>query len=102
MAILGFEFEEIERIIALMETSGLDEIFWEEGDRSIKVSAPRFANSLPAPVKQVPGMQAAPNRARLDPRPSQKAIAATKTPQVQESGVALVSQVRSCRQQFGL
>ena len=91
MAILGFEFEEIERIIALMETSGLEEIFWEEGDRSIKVSAPRIANSLPAPVKQVAGMQAAPNRARLEPRPSQKAIEATKTPQVQESGVALVS-----------
>lgn len=91
MAILGFEFEEIERIIALLETSGLEEIFWEEGDRSIKVSAPIVANFLPAPLMQAAGMQSAPNRARLVTRPSQKAIEATKTAQVEESGVALVS-----------
>ncbi len=91
MAILGFEFEEIERIIALLETSGLEEIFWEEGDRSIRVSAPMVANSLPAPLMQAAGMPTAPNRARLAPHPPQKAIEATKTPQVEESGVALVS-----------
>ena len=91
MAILGFEYEEIERIIALLETSGLDEIFWEEGDRSIKVSAPMIANPVPAPLTQAAEIQSAPNRARLSTRPSHKAIEATKTPQVEEAGVALVS-----------
>ncbi len=91
MAILGFEFEEIERIVALLETSGLEEIFWEEGERSIKVSAAPITSPLPALLMQSAGMQETRTKARLAPHPPQKAIEAIKTPQVAESGVALVS-----------
>ncbi len=48
MAILGFELEEIIRLIALLESSGLAELVWEEEDRFIRIRAPRPAKSGPA------------------------------------------------------
>lgn len=41
MAILGFDLEEIRRLIALLETSGMEELVWEEGERSIRIRGPR-------------------------------------------------------------
>jgi acetyl-CoA carboxylase biotin carboxyl carrier protein len=41
MAILGFEFEEISRLIALVEAGNLDEIIYEEEDRYLRIRGPR-------------------------------------------------------------
>ncbi len=66
LAILGFELEEVARLIALMEAQGLDEISYQEGDRSLRIRGPR----APKPAK-------APPRAALESAPSaQRAIAA--------------------------
>lgn len=48
MAILGFELEEIVRLIRMLEESGLDEIVLKEDARYLRVRGPRPANSVPA------------------------------------------------------
>lgn len=61
MAILGFEIEEIQRALALMDTSELEEIVWEEEGRYLRIrspySPPVFAPnpiSIPAPTAPQP------------------------------------------------
>jgi acetyl-CoA carboxylase biotin carboxyl carrier protein len=41
MAILGFDIEEIARLLALMESGELEEIEWEEANRYLKVASAR-------------------------------------------------------------
>ncbi|CCW34711.1 acetyl-CoA carboxylase, biotin carboxyl carrier protein [Chthonomonas calidirosea] len=74
MAILGFELEEIARIVALVESRGLAELVIEEEGRYLRVRGPlaeqtkSFATSVtppmiaaPAPV-QAPAVPAAPTK----------------------------------------
>ena len=73
MAILGFELEEIRRLITLLETSGMEELVWAEGDRSIRIRGPRprrtsrDANSAGAPPS--------PPSVHEEPSPARKSIA---------------------------
>jgi len=46
MAILGFELEEIVRLIRMLEESGLDEIVFKEDARYLRVRGPRPASSV--------------------------------------------------------
>jgi acetyl-CoA carboxylase biotin carboxyl carrier protein len=48
MAILGFELEEIVRLIRMLEESGLDEIVLKEDARYLRVRGPRPATSVTA------------------------------------------------------
>jgi acetyl-CoA carboxylase biotin carboxyl carrier protein len=77
MAILGFELEEIVRLIALLESSGLSEIYYQDGDRSIRIRGPR-------PVKpQAVVMPVEPSvvvEQRRKPERKPKAIAPPATP----------------------
>lgn len=41
MAILGFELEEIARVISILETRDLDELIYEEGGRTLRLRGPR-------------------------------------------------------------
>ena len=47
MAILGFELEEIVRLFALVQTQGLDELIYEEEERSLRIRSPRSRKSAP-------------------------------------------------------
>jgi acetyl-CoA carboxylase biotin carboxyl carrier protein len=52
MAILGFELEEIARLLTLVETQGLDEFIYEEDGRYLRIRGPRRAkivHTVPAP-----------------------------------------------------
>ena len=88
MAILGFELEEIARLIALVEEGDLDEIILEEEGRKLRIRGPRShrqagsqAAETPSFVTQSPALPPAPRRA-----------AAENAPPVQEEGtIALVS-----------
>src|SRR5580658_3980196 len=51
MAILGFELEEIVRLIRMLEESGLDEIVFKEDARYLRVRGPRAGNSIPVPAR---------------------------------------------------
>ena len=65
LAILGFELEEVARLIALMEAQGLDEMVYQEGDRYLRIRGPRS----PKTSKTI-------SRAAPEPAPAaQKAIA---------------------------
>jgi acetyl-CoA carboxylase biotin carboxyl carrier protein len=48
MAILGFELEEIVRLIRMLEESGLDEIVFKEESRYLRVRGPRAVGSVAA------------------------------------------------------
>lgn len=88
MAILGFELEEIARLLALMESSDLEEIEWEEASRYLKVAGARTA-----PVEYAPALPPQPV-ARLGAAPkrsNQKAIAPKTTVDLADDEIALVS-----------
>ena len=92
MAILGFEFEEIARMLALMESRELEEIEWEEPNRYLKVTGVRttpqvteLAASRP-PAPSPSGRLAASGR-----QPQQKTIAPKAAPGLPEDQIALVS-----------
>ena len=90
MSILGFEIEEIARMLALMEASDLEEIEWEEAGRYLKVSGPRMTpqagGAAPAvAVQHAAQLAAAPRRA------AQKAIAPKAPAGIGEDEIALVS-----------
>jgi acetyl-CoA carboxylase biotin carboxyl carrier protein len=53
MAILGFELEEIARLMALVEARGLDELILEEDERQLRIRGPR-PKSEPAPPHLTP------------------------------------------------
>jgi acetyl-CoA carboxylase biotin carboxyl carrier protein len=90
MAILGFELEEIARILALMEASDLEEIEWEEANRYLKVAGARTVTSeRPRPAiaePERPAARVAPARGS-----SQKAIAAKAPAGLVAGEIALVS-----------
>ena len=82
MALFGFELEEIARLIALVETQGLDEFIYEEEDRLLRIRGPRApkkhqpplapeAPSTPSSVPEspVPVRPAHPNRAPAAAKP---------------------------------
>ncbi len=46
MALLGYDLDEIARILAMMEDSGLDELIIEEEDRSLKLRGLRRAKPM--------------------------------------------------------
>ena len=57
LAILGFELDEVARLIALMEAQGLDEIIYQEGDRSLRIRgprAPKAARTVDRPATELP------------------------------------------------
>lgn len=92
MAILGFELDEISRLIALVEAGSLEELLIEEEDRSLRIRGPR-----PAQREAAPAMAASPEPVRAQPalpRPAvrQKAIrAASPAAEPAEDQIALVS-----------
>jgi acetyl-CoA carboxylase biotin carboxyl carrier protein len=57
MAILGWELEEIARLLTLVETQGLDELIYEEEGRYLRIRGPRKAKlvarggAAPAPAR---------------------------------------------------
>jgi len=54
MAILGFELEEIARLIALVETQELDELVYKEEGRFLRIRGPhQKKRALPAPAPQM-------------------------------------------------
>ena len=61
MALLGYDLDEIARILAMMEDSGLDELLIEEEDRSLKLRGPR----RPKPVVSMMATSSADNTAVL-------------------------------------
>ena len=76
LAILGFELEEVARLIALMEAQGLDEIAYQEGDRSIRIRGPRSPKAARLPARTA--IEAAP--------PAQRAIAPPKRDRKRDKG----------------
>ena len=65
LAILGFELEDVARLIALMEAQGLDEMVYQEGDRYLRIRGPRSPKA-PNMISR-PALEPAP--------PAQRAIA---------------------------
>ncbi len=86
---MGFEIEEIARMLALMEASELEEIEWEEAGRYLKVAGIRAAGAVdsaaPAPTRPAARIASVPRRA------DQKAIAPKAAPAIAEDEIALVS-----------
>jgi len=93
MPIMGFEFEEIARMLALMEAGDLEEIEWEESDRYLKVGGVRSYRPTAAPAAVTAIVQSSPG-SRLTqgtPRTEQKAIAPKASTGLAEDEIALVS-----------
>ena len=93
MPILGFEIEEIARMLALMEASELEEIEWEEAGRYLRVAGLRTAPNEPASLAVAATAPSNP-AARLAPSPrraDQKAIAPKSPAGIAEDEIALVS-----------
>ena len=74
MAILGFELDEIARLIALMEAQGLDEFIYQDGERYLRLRGPRYAKNArqPAAVQPAPAASVSlePRRAIAPRRPN--------------------------------
>lgn len=74
MALFGFELEEIARLIALVETQGLDEFIYEAEGRYLRIRGPRSPKLqlIHAPVAPFnPSSVSAPPAARsANPRPT--------------------------------
>jgi acetyl-CoA carboxylase biotin carboxyl carrier protein len=88
MAILGFDLDEIARLIALVEEGDLDEIILEEEGRKLRIRGPRAQRQVvtqtvnaPAPAGPMPALPPAPRR----PAP------ATAPPAAEEGTTALLS-----------
>jgi acetyl-CoA carboxylase biotin carboxyl carrier protein len=64
MAILGFELEEIARLIALVENQGLEELVVEEAGRRLRIRGPRSARSAGISAPHVSEPEPPPVRAR--------------------------------------
>jgi acetyl-CoA carboxylase biotin carboxyl carrier protein len=60
MAILGFELEEIARLLTLVETQGLDELIYEEEGRYLRIRGPRKAKIVRTVAAAAPARPAAP------------------------------------------
>jgi acetyl-CoA carboxylase biotin carboxyl carrier protein len=91
MAILGFELEEIARLLALVEAQGLDELVVEEEGRYLRIRGPRKAKSARVVVHESAPLASAPRQPveqRALPRPPAPAAATAPTP---EDQIALTS-----------
>ena len=88
MAILGFELEEIARLIALVEESDLDEIILEEEGRKLRIRGPRSQTQSKAQAAAT-----APFAAPLPalPAPPRKPAPESAPPQPAAGTVELVS-----------
>lgn len=88
MAILGFELEEIARLIALVEEGDLDEIILEEEGRKLRIRGPRSQTQSKAQAAAT-----APFAAPLPalPAPPRKPAAESAPPQPAAGTVELVS-----------
>lgn len=96
MAILGFELEEIARLLALAESQGLEEFIFEEEGRYLRIRAPRHRKLTRPSAAQTPPEAAAP--ARQLTRPAQKQIA----PPPAASGALAANQVALAANQVAL
>ena len=92
MAILGFDVEEIVRLLVLMESGDLEEIEWEEANRYLKVASARRPEVIAAPHSHVlPAQhQIAERRVQSRRQSAQKAIAQAPI-EPAEDEIALVS-----------
>jgi acetyl-CoA carboxylase biotin carboxyl carrier protein len=91
MAILGFELEDIARLITLVETQGLDELIFEEEGRYLRIRGPRQGKRERTVVQTMvtpPPAPAAQARPRALPSPPTPAASAGPPP---EDQIALVS-----------
>src|SRR5437868_5720554 len=93
MAILGFEVEDIARVLALMEAGDLEEIEWEQSGRYLKVGSLRAPAQAPASTAHLePALPASPARVSSgNQRMEQKSIAPKAIAEVAEDEIALVS-----------
>jgi biotin carboxyl carrier protein len=72
MAILGFELEEIARLMALMEARGLEELVIEEGDRYLRIRGPRPPKAARPPSLPFPEEMTGTYPAISAPRPRKR------------------------------
>ncbi|HLK56435.1 MAG TPA: acetyl-CoA carboxylase biotin carboxyl carrier protein [Chthonomonadaceae bacterium] len=90
MAILGFELEEIVRLITLLEESGLDEMVFKEEGRYLRIRGPRLPKQAPATPPATSPLPPHPSRPALPaPRASRKAAKAPVP--LSEDQIALTS-----------
>ena len=90
MPIMGFEIDEIARLLALMEASDLEEIEWEEPNRYCRVAGAKTVEAPPAPAapsRPPQSQRLTAGRRRTD----QKAIAPKSPSALAEDEIALVS-----------
>lgn len=88
MAILGFELDEIARLIALVEEGDLDEIVLEEEGRKLRIRGPRAQGKVVA--QAAPTTTTVVTQAPALPPPPRKQVSAAPPP-VEEGTIALVS-----------
>lgn len=88
MAILGFELDEIARLIALVEEGDLDEIILEEEGRKLRIRGPRAGRQV---VTQAPTTTVVTQAPALPPPPRRPPASAAPDSAVEEGTVALVS-----------
>ena len=90
MAILGFELEEIARLLALLEANDLDAIEIQEGDRYLRIRSSRRKSSVPLgeQTEFPPALRSLPAAGRNALRPAEARIRPDTLPADQ---IALVS-----------
>ena len=88
MAILGFELEEIARLIALVEAGDLDEIILEEEGRKLRIRGPRAHRQVVSPAQTTTSYAA---QSPALPPPPRRPAAENAPPQEEEGTIALVS-----------
>lgn len=93
MAILGFELEEIARLIALVDAKGLEELIIEEGGRGLRIRGPRRPETPRAPESAAQAAQPAPIPERIERSRPKAAIAPPVPPSkgLPDDQIALVS-----------
>jgi acetyl-CoA carboxylase biotin carboxyl carrier protein len=88
MAILGFELEEIARMLALLETRGLDELVIQEENRYLRIRGMRWTKSGRARRADLAG---APLSAPRSAAAQRRAISTEKPQELPSNQIALVS-----------
>lgn len=88
MAILGFELEEIARLIALVEEGDLDEIILEEEGRKLRIRGPRAQRQV---VSQSVATTSYAAQSPALPPPPRRPAAESAPPAAAEGTIALVS-----------
>jgi len=89
MAILGFELDEIARLIALVEEGDLDEIILEEEGRKLRIRGPRAQR--PVATQTAPATTSIVTQAPALPPPPRRAATENAPPAAEEGTIALVS-----------